>query len=312
MFFSFHHQKSHPLSLFPYHLLTLPPLAFWLSIRTCFLRSAVTGGGNGILSSVLAWRTPWTEKPGRLQSMGWQTVGHNWTTNTGERSEVSPWGPAPPCRGPVVHAASPKGWACPADSSEAASPEDSIYKERFWGPVPPWLLGLVRRARPARPEWGARSLWKTGQIQVPGQRPSLVHLPVHCFSLSVQKRVQGELGSIASKTGGGVEGLTANKTPGPPPALCQNHFRYPETGVSGYWLHSGLQRGLFPARGLALGVWHALVTSSTSGTHIYLSHVLDAGRTEQPCPGPWRLLSFLKKHKTLEIHVLYDGEKKST
>ena len=58
-----------------------------------------------------------------------------------------------------------------------------------------------------------RSLWKTRQIQVPGQRPSLVHLPVHCFSLSVQKMIQGELGSIGSKTGGGAEGLTANKTP---------------------------------------------------------------------------------------------------
>ena len=23
-------------------------------------------------SSILAWRTPWTEEPGRLQSMGWQ------------------------------------------------------------------------------------------------------------------------------------------------------------------------------------------------------------------------------------------------
>ena len=28
-------------------------------------------------SSVLAWRIPWTEKPGRLQSMGSQRVGHN-------------------------------------------------------------------------------------------------------------------------------------------------------------------------------------------------------------------------------------------
>ena len=26
----------------------------------------------GTHSSILAWRTPWTEKPGRLQSMGWQ------------------------------------------------------------------------------------------------------------------------------------------------------------------------------------------------------------------------------------------------
>ena len=28
-------------------------------------------------SSTLAWKTPWTEKPGRLQSMGSQRVGHD-------------------------------------------------------------------------------------------------------------------------------------------------------------------------------------------------------------------------------------------
>ena len=28
-------------------------------------------------SSILVWRIPWTEKPGRLQSMGLQRVGHN-------------------------------------------------------------------------------------------------------------------------------------------------------------------------------------------------------------------------------------------
>ena len=27
------------------------------------------GKGNGTLSSILAWRIPWTEEPGRLQSM---------------------------------------------------------------------------------------------------------------------------------------------------------------------------------------------------------------------------------------------------
>ena len=26
---------------------------------------------------ILAWRILWTEKPGRLQSMGWQRVGHD-------------------------------------------------------------------------------------------------------------------------------------------------------------------------------------------------------------------------------------------
>ena len=27
--------------------------------------------------STLAWKTPWTDEPGRLQSMGWLRVGHN-------------------------------------------------------------------------------------------------------------------------------------------------------------------------------------------------------------------------------------------
>ena len=28
-------------------------------------------------SNILAWEIPWTEEPGRLQSMGSQRVGHN-------------------------------------------------------------------------------------------------------------------------------------------------------------------------------------------------------------------------------------------
>ena len=32
-------------------------------------------------SSTLAWRIPWREKPGRLQSMGLQRVGHDWATS---------------------------------------------------------------------------------------------------------------------------------------------------------------------------------------------------------------------------------------
>ena len=32
-------------------------------------------------SSILAWRIPWTEEPGRLQSMGSQRVGHDWATS---------------------------------------------------------------------------------------------------------------------------------------------------------------------------------------------------------------------------------------
>ena len=32
-------------------------------------------------SSTLAWKIPWTEEPGRLQSMGSQRVGHDWATS---------------------------------------------------------------------------------------------------------------------------------------------------------------------------------------------------------------------------------------
>ena len=33
-------------------------------------------------SSILAWKIPWTEEPGVLQSMGLQRVGHDWVINT--------------------------------------------------------------------------------------------------------------------------------------------------------------------------------------------------------------------------------------
>ena len=35
--------------------------------------------GMATHSSMLAWRIPWTEEPGRLQSMGLQRVGHDWS-----------------------------------------------------------------------------------------------------------------------------------------------------------------------------------------------------------------------------------------
>ena len=37
---------------------------------------------NGNPLSNFAWRNPWTEDPGRLQSLGSQRSQHNWATNT--------------------------------------------------------------------------------------------------------------------------------------------------------------------------------------------------------------------------------------
>ena len=38
------------------------------------------GEGTATHSSILTWRIPWTEEPGRLQSKGLQRVGHNRAT----------------------------------------------------------------------------------------------------------------------------------------------------------------------------------------------------------------------------------------
>ena len=43
-------------------------------------------------SSSLAWKIPWTEEPGGLQSMGSQRVGHNWATSPSPSNSFSPWG----------------------------------------------------------------------------------------------------------------------------------------------------------------------------------------------------------------------------
>ena len=40
------------------------------------------GKGMETHSSILAWKSPWTEEPGGLQSVGSQRVGHDWVTNT--------------------------------------------------------------------------------------------------------------------------------------------------------------------------------------------------------------------------------------
>ena len=37
--------------------------------------------GRNINNRTLAWKVPWTEKPGRLQSMGSLRVGHDWATS---------------------------------------------------------------------------------------------------------------------------------------------------------------------------------------------------------------------------------------
>ena len=48
-------------------------------ITTCLYSSF--GEGDGTHSSTLAWKIPWMEEPGGLQSMGSRRVGHDWATS---------------------------------------------------------------------------------------------------------------------------------------------------------------------------------------------------------------------------------------
>ena len=52
-------------------------LVYWSIAKT----SNNVGEGDGTPLQYLAWKIPWTEEPGRLQSMGSLRVGHDWATS---------------------------------------------------------------------------------------------------------------------------------------------------------------------------------------------------------------------------------------
>ena len=69
-------------------------------------QSCVSSGGCivGLMvhSSTLAWQIPWTEEPGRLQSMGSQRVQHDWATSlSSKRAYVLPRSTTPRAPAPV-------------------------------------------------------------------------------------------------------------------------------------------------------------------------------------------------------------------
>ena len=58
-----------PRILFPF------PCMFYAGFRWCLEKAMAPH------SSTLAWKIPWMEEPGRLQSMGSLRVGHDWVTS---------------------------------------------------------------------------------------------------------------------------------------------------------------------------------------------------------------------------------------
>ena len=62
-----HHLGSHHLNV----------ILYFLDLRLVVIRLEKAMAPH---SSTLAWKIPWTEEPGRLQSMRLQRVGHDWVT----------------------------------------------------------------------------------------------------------------------------------------------------------------------------------------------------------------------------------------
>ena len=52
--------------------------AMWETWAESLGREDLLEKGMAPHSSILAWRIPWTEEPGGLQSIGLQKVGHGW------------------------------------------------------------------------------------------------------------------------------------------------------------------------------------------------------------------------------------------
>ena len=54
--------------------------AMWATWVQSLGREDPLGKGNATHPSILAWKTPWTEEPGRLESMGLQRLRYDWAT----------------------------------------------------------------------------------------------------------------------------------------------------------------------------------------------------------------------------------------
>ena len=66
--------SSQPLQVAQWERICLPVQETWIQSLS---QEDPLEKGMAIHSSILAWEIPWTEEPGRLQSMGLKRIGHN-------------------------------------------------------------------------------------------------------------------------------------------------------------------------------------------------------------------------------------------
>ena len=74
-------QFSHPRASLVAQLVKNPPAMRETRVQS-MIRKIPLEKGKATHSGILAWKIPWTEEPGGLQSMGLQGVGHDWETFT--------------------------------------------------------------------------------------------------------------------------------------------------------------------------------------------------------------------------------------
>ena len=126
-----------------------------------------------LVSSTLAWKIPWMEEPGRLQSMGSLRVGHDWATSLSLFTFMHwrrRWQPTPvflpgECqrRGSLVGC---HLWGrTESDTTAAAASSSDYFPSIFWVVVSlasEWMHGFV-------PRWRL----KGDPLQIFGYLPSL-------------------------------------------------------------------------------------------------------------------------------------------
>ena len=104
-------------------------------------------------SSTLAWKIPWMEKPGRLQSMGSLRLGHDWATSLSLFTFMHwrrKWQPAP-----VFLSGESQGWGSLMDcclwgrrvghdwSDLATAAAAAFHQKRRWHPTPVTLAWQI-------------------------------------------------------------------------------------------------------------------------------------------------------------------------
>ena len=136
-------------------------------------------------SSTLAWKIPWTEEPGRLQSMGSRRVRHNWATSLSgieegnplqcsclENPRDDPGGLPPMGSHRVGHDWSDLAAAAAVPSTKAMAPVNGVNAKLC---PSPWLSGMGRQLQVQKKK-------KKLLSQHPGQQshpePSLFQTPL--------------------------------------------------------------------------------------------------------------------------------------